>query len=174
MDLDPAKYPKAPIYCYNLPSGHESCTNLVPLSAPASRENFHDATETQLSALQLVIDATETQLSALQLVIDATRFYDMNAASSRLKAASIATSQGVIHQLGPDQWISELRSWEALIWANMQNWFSEYATGMAARIPWEPEYQRKPETEAKKRICHSQRMRSPGGFAYVYSQRHSF
>jgi hypothetical protein len=120
--------------------------------------------------LDIFPGASETQLSALQLVIDATGFYDLESGSSRLKAALLGGSWGEIKMIPEDQWIQELTSWEAAIWANAQIWLSEYAIGIGARVPNAAEYQKAPETEGEKQLCHTQKMRSPGGFAYVHPQ----
>ena len=80
------------------------------------------------------------------------------------------SSNGYITELPDDQWIQELRSWQASVWAAHQVMLVDYAIGPLVRDPLtNATYVTKPSNEMEKMLCGTQKMRKLGGFVYVDS-----
>jgi len=64
-----------------------------------------------------------------------------------------------------DQWKIEVISHESKVWAVLQILLADYAIGAQVTEPNAYKYIDPPTTPAQKLLCHSMRMRKPGGFA---------
>jgi hypothetical protein len=111
-------------------------------------------------------EASELQLSALQLLLTTTFLYDTSdAALAGLEVDRImGDSTGYIDNLPDDQWVREILEWEKLIWASRQVLVSDYAIGYNAREDSIREYIRKDLLPGERQLCATQRMRKNGGF----------
>ena len=88
------------------------------------------------------------------------------ASLSKVKASSYI-SQGFGESLPPDQWITELRSWESQVWAAHQIALAEYATGPKAADPTADSYTIQPSSAAERALCESLKARKSGGFVNI-------
>jgi hypothetical protein len=82
-----------------------------------------------------------------------------------VKAQNSVYNDGIVRaQIPPDQWISEVQRWEAIVWASSQVTISDYVIGPNLRDPGIAEYVISPETSGDQELCGSFKMRKAGGF----------
>jgi uncharacterized membrane protein len=103
------------------------------------------------------------QLSALQLITTANQYGSL-AVVDTVKLQSSINDGVITAQMPPDQWISEVQRWEAIVWASSQVFVADYAIGPNIRDPGIANQIIKPTSTADKTLCESLRMRKVGGF----------
>jgi hypothetical protein len=103
------------------------------------------------------------QLSAMLLITKANQYVNLNMIDSVEMQNAIKTAI-ITAQIPPNQWVSEVQRWEAIVWAASQVYVADYAIGPNIRDPGIAESIIKPETAADKTLCGSLKMRKAGGF----------
>jgi hypothetical protein len=86
------------------------------------------------------VGASSVQLSALQLLVEANQMMSL-VNNHEMSAASHLGNDGVIvDQIPPDQWITKVRAIESVVWAALQVYLANYATGPVVRSPESADY----------------------------------
>jgi hypothetical protein len=86
------------------------------------------------------VGASSVQLSALQLLVEANQMMSL-VNNHEVSAASHLGNDGVIvDQIPPDQWITKVRAIESVVWAALQVYLADYATGPVVRSPESADY----------------------------------
>jgi hypothetical protein len=104
------------------------------------------------------------QLSALRLMTWVNIYVSL-ASVETVKAQNLVYNDGIVRTpISPEQWISEVQRWEAIVWASSQVTISDYVIGPTLRDPGIAEYVISPETSGDEQLCGSFKMRKAGGF----------
>jgi hypothetical protein len=101
-------------------------------------------------------------MAMLELLRDAAMIQDVVSVTG-YEAAQLIQQDLVAEALPHDQWIKELKFWEANVWASYQITMVDYAIGPAVRVPLAESYVI-PRANETKKVCQIQKMRKPGGF----------
>lgn len=106
--------------------------------------------------------ASELQVSILELLAKSAMFSDLSQ-SERYEVQLLATD-GHVETLPDDQWMKEIKGWEATAWAGHQIAIADHAIGPAVRDPFAKSSVLPPSKAAQKSLCEMQKMRKSGGF----------
>ncbi|KAF2736414.1 hypothetical protein EJ04DRAFT_432960 [Polyplosphaeria fusca] len=109
-------------------------------------------------------NANSLQLAIVALLRNAEDILNIAMPERYEAQAKYKNSIGILDELPNDQWITELRIWNAIVWAGFQIMVSDYAIGPTVRDPLSESYTVKPVNEAERSLCGMQKMRKPGAY----------
>jgi len=128
------------------------CTDFGGLPEDVSSQAFPRATELQLAIIDLLRTSSD--------MVDMRTF-----GAGTLNVSSLLALTNEIVALPDDQWVLEMKKFQANVFAGLQLAVADYAIGAKARDPLAGPYTRAPETAGEKELCGIQRMKKSGGFA---------
>jgi hypothetical protein len=141
-------------FCHARNAKDEFCTQLIALPDDVTSQTFPDANGLQLALLKLLVESS--------YIFDMSNTGDLtfrDTSQSWLRSGSYTGST-----VPDDQWIQELKTWEASTWVAIQTAVSDYAIGPLRRINNQtgginglP-----PQTEGEKQLCQVMKMKKNG------------